>query len=179
MRAFKTVNDGYIEPISFIVPRRAEVFQGDIYPPATSSTPGVSAAEWFDGKTAFPPKIDLQSVFDGQEPVSVPATPRTPNLGFASQAPPSPVKPEPESVPEPAPASAPAATQARAPPTMAEQKTSMSNMASKFADHDEDEEEEEVDPGFEHKPKALAGVLPLMPDESKQVNAEAVVERVS
>lgn len=27
MRAFKTVNDAYIEPISFIVPRRAEVFQ--------------------------------------------------------------------------------------------------------------------------------------------------------
>ncbi len=30
MRAFKTVNDSYIEPISFIVPRRAEVFQDDI-----------------------------------------------------------------------------------------------------------------------------------------------------
>ena len=30
MRAFKTVNDTYIEPISFIVPRRAEVFQDDI-----------------------------------------------------------------------------------------------------------------------------------------------------
>ncbi len=30
MRAFKTVNDSYIEPVSFIVPRRAEVFQNDI-----------------------------------------------------------------------------------------------------------------------------------------------------
>lgn len=30
MRAFKTVNDSYIERISFIVPRRAEVFQDDI-----------------------------------------------------------------------------------------------------------------------------------------------------
>lgn len=32
MRGFKTVNDSYIEPISFIVPRRAETFQRyDIY----------------------------------------------------------------------------------------------------------------------------------------------------
>ncbi|CAI4211532.1 unnamed protein product [Parascedosporium putredinis] len=32
MRAYKTVNDSYIEPISFTVPRRAETFQSDIYP---------------------------------------------------------------------------------------------------------------------------------------------------
>ncbi|OAQ99773.1 hypothetical protein LLEC1_06792, partial [Akanthomyces lecanii] len=34
MRAYKTVNDSYIEPISFTVPRRAETFQADIFPPA-------------------------------------------------------------------------------------------------------------------------------------------------
>jgi coronin-1B/1C/6 len=49
MRAFKTVNDQYIEPISFIVPRRAEVFQGDIYPPVTGKKPAMSAQAWFDG----------------------------------------------------------------------------------------------------------------------------------
>ncbi len=42
MRAFKTVNDSYIEPISFIVPRRAEVFQDDIFPPAVGSEPSTA-----------------------------------------------------------------------------------------------------------------------------------------
>ncbi|KAL9048179.1 MAG: hypothetical protein Q9206_006192, partial [Seirophora lacunosa] len=60
MRAFKTVNDSYIEPISFIVPRRAEVFQGDIYPPVVGTKPAMSAAEWFDGMEGLPPKIDLE-----------------------------------------------------------------------------------------------------------------------
>ncbi|KAK7225754.1 hypothetical protein V2G26_013757 [Clonostachys chloroleuca] len=32
MRAYKTVNDSYVEPISFTVPRRAETFQADIFP---------------------------------------------------------------------------------------------------------------------------------------------------
>ncbi|KAL8636204.1 MAG: hypothetical protein Q9228_006373, partial [Teloschistes exilis] len=64
MRAFKTVNDSYIEPISFIVPRRAEVFQGDIYPPVVGTKPAMSAAEWFDGAEGFPPKIDLESIYE-------------------------------------------------------------------------------------------------------------------
>src|SRR5436305_13241609 len=74
MRAFKTVNDTYIEPISFVVPRRAEVFQSDIYPPTVGTKAGVSAAEWFNGKTALPPKVDLESVYDGQAPTEVPAS---------------------------------------------------------------------------------------------------------
>lgn len=59
MRAYKTVNDSYIEPISFTVPRRAEVFQADIYPPAIGLKPAMSAKEWLGGKTGVPAKLDL------------------------------------------------------------------------------------------------------------------------
>lgn len=68
MRAYKTVNDAYIEPISFTVPRRAETFQADIFPPATGTKPAASAKEWFDGKTAIPAKIDLESVYEARRP---------------------------------------------------------------------------------------------------------------
>src|SRR5687767_9364224 len=71
MRAYKTVNDSYIEPISFTVPRRAETFQADIFPPAFGTKPAVSAQEWLDGKTAVPSKIDLESVYEGTAPKEV------------------------------------------------------------------------------------------------------------
>ncbi len=142
MRAFKTVNDSYIEPISFIVPRRAEVFQGDIYPPTTGTRPAMSAAEWFDGKEGIPPKIDLESVYAGEEPAEVPSTSLP-----TKQTPPStkafsPVKKEPEQ-PKQAPISI--ETQRGPPPKMEETKGSIAAMASKFADKDAEESEESED----------------------------------
>ncbi|KAI9841690.1 MAG: Coronin-like protein crn1 [Thelocarpon superellum] len=155
MRAFKTVNDSYIEPISFIVPRRAEVFQGDIYPPAVGSKAGVSAAEWFDGKDAFPPKINLESLYDGEEPEDVPAV----QTAAASAAAPtvlrSPVKVEAEPR---TPTTKPVAT-SLPPPSMVDQKKSISDMASKFADKDEVEEAEPS--SFDTQPKLAGGVMPL------------------
>lgn len=71
MRAYKTVNDSYVEPISFTVPRRAEVFQSDIYPPATGLKPAISAEEWLSGKDGIPAKIDLESIYNGNAPVEV------------------------------------------------------------------------------------------------------------
>ena len=67
-RAFKTCNDScYIErPISsFIVPRRSEDFQTDLYPPTVGLKSAMSAGDWFDGKTAIPPRISLKGRFDG------------------------------------------------------------------------------------------------------------------
>ncbi|KAJ9137226.1 Coronin [Pleurostoma richardsiae] len=138
MRAYKTVNDAYIEPISFTVPRRAETFQSDIFPPATGVKPGVSAKDWLDGKTALPPKIDLQSVYEGTAPVEVPADYKPP---AATPAPAPVAKPAPKKEPEPAHVAA-----RPPPPTVAEQKGSIAAMASKYQDHEEssDDEEEET-----------------------------------
>lgn len=135
MRAYKTVNDSYIEPISFTVPRRAETFQSDIFPPAIGLKPAMSAKEWFSGKTALPPKIDLESVYDGNAPVEVPADYKPP-AAAAAPAPAPVAKPAPKKEPEPEPVAA------RAPPNMTDQKQSMSAMANKYQDDDEEDEDE-------------------------------------
>lgn len=135
MRAYKTVNDAYIEPISFTVPRRAETFQSDIYPPASGIKPGVTAGEWLSGKTDLPPKIDFESIYEGSAPVEVPADYKPP----APTPAPAPVsKPAPQKEPEPAPAPAVRSP----PPTLKEQNRSMAAIASKYDDNDESDDDE-------------------------------------
>lgn len=138
MRAFKTVNDLYIEPISFTVPRRAETFQSDIYPACTGSKPAMSASEWLSGKTALPPKIDLESVYEGNAPKEVAADYKPP-AATAAPAPTPAAKPAPKE-PEPTPV-----TTRTPPPSMAQQKGSMAAAASKFQDNEEEEEEDEAE----------------------------------
>jgi len=148
-RAFKTVNDSYIEPISFIVPRRAEVFQSDVYPPTAGVKPAMSFHDWVGGKDALPSKIDMESLYEGQEPAEVPSDFKpTPTPTPA----PDPVKkqPEPKHVPTPAVVLAP-------PPSMKEQGASIAAMTSKYADKDEEEsaEEEEDSSSSEEVPKPV------------------------
>lgn len=138
MRAYKTVNDTYIEPISFTVPRRAETFQADIFPPATGTKPVSGVKEWLDGKTGIPAKIDLESVYDGSAPREVPSDYKPPSAVARSE-------PSRDEAPKEAPR--PAAVAARgSPPSVQEQKRSMAAMASKFrddegaADDDDDDE---------------------------------------
>ncbi|KAK4456009.1 hypothetical protein QBC34DRAFT_373768 [Podospora aff. communis PSN243] len=142
MRAFKTINDTWIEPISFTVPRRAETFQSDIYPPAIGLKPAMSAKEWLDGKTGVPAKIDLESIYEGSAPVEIPADFK-PAVAPAR----APVAaPAPKKEPEPAPAPTPAY---RAPPTAADQKASISNMANKYQDDEESSDDEVETSSFE------------------------------
>lgn len=151
MRAFKTVNDSYIEPISFIVPRRAEVFQDDIFPPVVGSKPAMSAGEWFDGKEGLPPKIDLASVYAGEEPAEVAADYKS---AVRTQSPPapSPTKKVPEPASEPAP---PASALRGPPPSMKEQTSSIKDLASKFTDDKEDDGSEEDSSSFEEIAKPI------------------------
>jgi coronin-1B/1C/6 len=155
MRAYKTINDTYIEPISFVVPRRAEVFQSDIYPPAIGLKPGVSAAEWLGGKTRLPPKIDLESIYEGNAPVELPADykPQTAAPVQTSAKAPSPAKRELES--------APVVTQRPPPPTMSEQKGSIAAMASKYQDNEEgvDDDADETS-SFEEIVKPVTRPIP-------------------
>lgn len=159
MRAYKTVNDVYIEPISFIVPRRAEVFQEDIFPPAVGSDPAVSAKEWFQGSDGLPAKIDLQSLYDGKEPVPVPAEPKPAPPAAKEHA-------QEEKKPKPAPTAS--TTQQGSPPSMKDTKNSISNMVDKFADGNDNEEESSDDdedgdhPGFNEAPaQGAQRILPV------------------
>lgn len=150
MRAFKTVNDSYIEPISFLVPRRAEVFQDDIFPPTVGSKPAMSAGDWFEGKEALPPKIDLASVYAGEEPAEVAADykpARAPSLKASS-----PVKKAPEPEPEPAPS---ASALRGPPPSMNQQTASIKDLASKFTDDKDDDESAEDSSDFEEIAKPI------------------------
>ncbi|PPR00247.1 hypothetical protein CVT24_005015 [Panaeolus cyanescens] len=121
-RAYK-VHGTTIEPIAFIVPRKADSFQSDIYPPAPSVEPSLSASEFFNGKTAARKLVSLADgkVFSGPAgpvpptPVSAVSPPAlsTPTRSFTASAPsPVPITP---SVSEPAPAPAP--TKVSSPPT--------------------------------------------------------------
>lgn len=152
MRAFKTVADAYVEPISFIVPRRAEVFQNDIFPPAVGIKPGMSSSEYFDGKEALPPKIDLESIYSGGAPKEVPADYKPPKQEVPAQAP-APVKAEaPKSVakaPEPEP------VQRDTSKGIQDNKASMAAMADRFADKEPQKEDTSDDESFEEIPKPV------------------------
>jgi len=140
-RAYRTVNDSILEPVSFVVPRRAEVFQGDLYPAAAGSKPAMSAGEWFGGKDGLPPKINLEDLYEGNAPQEVasdykaPAPMPAPTPTPAAAPTPAPTKQEPEPEPKPVASSAP-------PASLTENK-SMSSFADKFADEKEEEEEED------------------------------------
>lgn len=154
MRAFKTVDDVYIEPISFIVPRRAETFQEDIFPPAVGSEPAMSSAEWFGGKSALPPKLSMGDLYDGNEPKMM-AAEDAPKPTPAQTAPaPAPApKAEPKIAETPAPAPTPAA--AREVPSVKENQQSMSDMANKFADKEEGRDDDDDDSSFEEIQKPV------------------------
>ncbi|KAM3721965.1 Coronin-2A [Dirofilaria immitis] len=49
-----------IEPLSFFVPRRADGFQADLYPPTRSPTPSLSFREWLAGLNREPIMLELK-----------------------------------------------------------------------------------------------------------------------
>ena len=157
MRAYKTVNDAYIEPVSFVVPRRAEVFQNDVYPPTTGTKPALSGNDYFAGKeTAFPPKISLESIYEGEVPTEIPAE-KAPKPMEVKQSPAPAVTPsskkQPEAVPT-EPKSEPSVSKAPPPSSLNDSKTSMASMASKFADNDGEVDSDDAS-SFEEIPRPV------------------------
>ena len=68
-RCLKTVQDQFIETVSFYVPRKSEEFQADIYPDAPSQKPALTAEEWISGKEVDGPILmSMDSLFLGTEP---------------------------------------------------------------------------------------------------------------
>ncbi|TKA46895.1 hypothetical protein B0A54_03851 [Friedmanniomyces endolithicus] len=194
-RAYKTVDDRLIEPIPFIVPRRSETFQDDIYPATVGLKPAMSSSEWLDGKTALPPKFSMEDMYDGNVPQE-----------YAAQDAPKPAPAKTASAPAPAPASAPAPAAAPTPkepelaapvatremPSMKDNKQSMSAMASRFADKDAEEEDGEEDeeaepfeevqapvqrPARQQEPKAFGGSGERDTREAPHANTEPPATR--
>lgn len=100
VRAYKLLNDNSIEPLSFIVPRRSEMFQEDIYPDAPADKPAIIAEEFFAGKTVDGPILcSMRDIYEG---VTSPA--------LSESKPPQEIKKE-----EPKPASQPTETKQETP----------------------------------------------------------------
>ncbi|BCS26597.1 coronin [Aspergillus puulaauensis] len=176
-RAFKTVNDTYIEPISFIVPRRAESFQDDIYPPTIGVTPAMNASEWFSGKEAIPPKISMGSLYDGQGLKEVTGIQDKPTSSLSTESKPepkpepkpaSPVKKAPEPVSEPTPVAKPA-------PSMKDQGASMAAMVNKFAD--DEEPEKVVESSFDEPSKPVERSTRSPGTSSPSVKASPFIQK--
>ncbi|KIY46828.1 DUF1900-domain-containing protein [Fistulina hepatica ATCC 64428] len=107
-RAYK-LHGSCIEPIPFIVPRKADSFQADIYPPALSDEPSLTAAEFFNGKVAPP---NLVSLGDGRTfASSVAAPPMTRTVSAPA--------PAPAAVPQPAATAKAVSEQPQPAPTVA------------------------------------------------------------
>jgi coronin-1B/1C/6 len=52
-----------LEPLSFKVPRKSDLFQEDIFPDCRSDEPSLNAAQWFAGENAKPKTKSLQGGF--------------------------------------------------------------------------------------------------------------------
>ncbi|KAF9442356.1 microtubule binding protein, partial [Macrolepiota fuliginosa MF-IS2] len=117
-RAYK-LHPSAIEPIAFIVPRKADGFQSDIFPPAPSLEPSLSASEFFNGKLAPANLVNLGdgTTISGSQPSAAPApAPSFTPSPTLSRTPTTTVSPSP---PAPAPAPAPAPVQYSPPPSAA------------------------------------------------------------
>ena len=58
-RLLKITNTDGIHPLKFIVPRKSEAFQDDIFPPAAAPTPAHTCAEWIGGSSKMPKTMAL------------------------------------------------------------------------------------------------------------------------
>ncbi|XP_065883807.1 coronin-1A-like [Dysidea avara] len=59
MRFYKLQTKGIIEPIAMTVPRKSEMFQDDIYPPAYAGVPSMSADDWLGGMNKDPVTVSF------------------------------------------------------------------------------------------------------------------------
>ena len=175
MRAYKTVNDSYIEPISFIVPRRSETFQEDVYPPTVGLKSAVSSQEWFEGKDGIPPKVSMESLYEGEGMKEVEeATKPAAKASEPVKAPETAKAPEPvQTKAEPTPEMGPVALQ-EPPRSMKEQGGSMMAMADKFTDQDAEKDDSDDASSFEEVQKPAERTSAVKPASSNVTKDEAV-----
>ena len=90
-----------IQPVSFCVPRKAEGFQSDIFPPAPSDVPSLTAKDFFEGKRAPRNLISLETGKGVSSNASVPPASAPTSTAAAPEA------SQTQSAPAPTPAAAP------------------------------------------------------------------------
>ncbi|GAA5891381.1 hypothetical protein JCM6882_004677 [Rhodosporidiobolus microsporus] len=122
-KAYKAVGTT-IEPISFVVPRKSDSFQADLFPPVPSDEPALSAADWFGGKSSAPILVNQEtrqhtagsgvSTYKPSPPAATPApapaaapTPAPEPVKAPTPTPPAAATPAREPSPPPAPKAAP------------------------------------------------------------------------
>jgi len=67
-RLYKISGDGKnVEPVSFQVPRKSDLFQDDLYPDTYAGEASVTADEWFGGKNGEVKKVSLSIGFVPKE----------------------------------------------------------------------------------------------------------------
>jgi len=64
------VSTKMIEPVSFQVPRKSDVFQEDIFPDAYAGEPALTAEEWLSGQNAEPKTMSLAGGFVKKAPAA-------------------------------------------------------------------------------------------------------------
>jgi len=64
---FLKVTPDKLEPISFNVPRKSDIFQDDIYPDAFTGSPSLTAEQWVSGQNAKPKLTSLKGGFVAKE----------------------------------------------------------------------------------------------------------------
>ena len=175
VRAYKTVNDSYIEPISFIVPRRAETFQDDIYPPTTRLKSALSSGDWFGGKEGLPPKFSMESIYEGEGMKEVSSSELKQSLkGPEPAKAPENVKAPPEEAEKKVPE--PSVMASRAPPPSTKEQLgggSMMAAADKFADDEPVDEAEASESSFEEVQKPVERTSAIKPASSSVTQDEA------
>jgi coronin-1B/1C/6 len=65
-RIMKVTNNNGIHPLSFMVPRKSDAFQDDIFPDCSSTVPAHSADEWAGGSSKAPKTMSLNPALAGQ-----------------------------------------------------------------------------------------------------------------
>ena len=59
LRFYRLTNNGFCQVIPFVVPRKSELFQEDLYPDTLGDVPAVTADEWWLGTNADPVMVPM------------------------------------------------------------------------------------------------------------------------
>ena len=77
VRLMKLTNNGAVHPLKFIVPRKSEAFQDDLFPDTASSSPAHSSGDWVGGSSKPPSMMSLDPKKNGGKGgSSAPPSPR-------------------------------------------------------------------------------------------------------